>query len=654
MRFTLSVLSLTSVLLLSGCGLLSTPSDPNALTVQTAQGNVNLSGKNVVVVSKDTRSPEGAAIWAGDLSKLQGGPADVTYLLLPGGATATEIQARADELRTAVTSAGLSSVNVVVASAPPAPDSALGKLLDQWGTDLRDVKTSWNGGSLQVIALGDSGIGKSFTGTVALDAVLYGNDACGDKAPVNDVAGKAAVILRGTCGFTDKVKAATKRGAAAVMLINNDSPLGVIRGACDDTCKSAILALLPNKEGTQLVGALQNGKTARVEVTNLRVLPSVLRISPDGTATDTGPIPYVFNSYLEEDGVKPVDPFSSVRKEGEYLSWETALKTRLQNEDKSGKVTVVPVFKSQLAKDPSWRKEMIYADVTLPANFAQFDTLELDRALACDAARKSACPPWDYETNLYICDPLDLTKCNQELARDITPYWNSGRWVTDISPLLAVLREKAVNGKVRLAYWTVQPYKVTMNLRFQNKGNALIPVWAAPLKFGGVFGDGAYNTRQAPVTFERPAWAKKVEFSTLVTGHGFNDSKSCAEFCNTVHHVTVNGNDFTLSSPVTDNPLGCFEQVKDGVVPNQSGTWVYGRNNWCPGQGVKLWNSDLSAAATGPGPHTLTYKALVDGQDHLSKLEDGAERDASIHMTSWLVYYAERGAALPSKPNVKQ
>ena len=141
--------------------------------------------------------------------------------------------------------------------------------------------------------------------------------------------------------------------------------------------------------------------------------------------------------------------------------------------------------------------------------------------------------------------------------------------------------------------------------------------------------------------------------STLVTGHGFNDSKSCAEFCDTVHHVTVNGTDFTLSNPVAEQPLGCFEQVNDGVIPNQAGTWVYGRNNWCPGTGVKLWNADLSMAASGEGPHTLTYKALVDGVDHVSVL-NGADRDASIHMTSWLVYYAERGAAVPEKPVVKQ
>lgn len=652
MHRAVALVSVTSALLLSGCGLFNTPDDPNALTVQTAQGKVNLSGKNVVVVSKDARTPESAAIWKGDLSQLQGSPADVTYLLLPGGATDADIQARAGELRAAA--AGVSGVNVVVASTPPGPDSALGKLLDRWGNDLRDVRATWSGGSVQAIALGDSGIGKSFTGSTQLEAVLYGNDACGDKAPVGDISGKAAVILRGTCGFTDKVKAATKRGAAAVLLVNNDSPIGVIRGDCNDTCKAAVLAMLPKTEGTQLVKALEGGKSAQVTLTNLHVAPGVLRISPDGSATDTGPIPYVFNASLEEEGEKPVDPFASVRKEGEYLSWETALKTRLQSEEKSGKVTVTPVFRGEIAKDPGWRKEMIYADVTLPANFAQFDTLELDRALTCTSDRKSGCPPWDYETNLYICDPLDLTKCNQEIARDITPYWNSGRWVTDMSPLLAVLREKAVNGKVRLAYWSVQPYKVTMNLRFQNKGSSLIPVWAVPLKFGGAMGDGAYNTRQAPVTFERPAWAKKVEFSTLVTGHGFNDSKSCAEFCDTVHHVMVGGRDFTLSNPVAGTALGCFEQVGGGVVPNQSGTWVYGRNNWCPGQGVKLWNADLSAAATGAGPHTLTYQALVDGVDHVSKLEAGAERDASIHMTSWLVYYAERGAALPDKPNVKQ
>lgn len=391
-----------------------------------------------------------------------------------------------------------------------------------------------------------------------------------------------------------------------------------------------------------------------VEVINLCVLFSVLCILFDGIVIDIGLIFYVFNFYFEEDGVKLVDFFFLVCKEGEYLSWEMVFKICFQNEDKSGKVIVVFVFKSQLVKDFSWCKEMIYVDVILFVNFVQFDILEFDCVLVCDVVCKLVCFFWDYEMNFYICDFFDFIKCNQEFVCDIMFYWNSGCWVIDISLLFVVLCEKVVNGKVCFVYWMVQFYKVMMNLCFQNKGNVLIFVWVVLFKFGGVFGDGVYNIWQVLVIFECLVWVKKVEFLMLVMGYGFNDFKSCVEFCNIVYYVIVNGNDFMLSSLVIDNLLGCFEQVKDGVVFNQFGIWVYGCNNWCFGQGVKLWNSDFSVVVIGFGFYILIYKVLVDGQDYLFKFEDGVECDVSIYMISWLVYYVECGVVLLSKLNVKQ
>lgn len=112
------------------------------------QGNVNFSGKNVVVVSKDICLFEGVVIWVGDFSKLQGGLVDVIYLLFLGGVIVIEIQVCVDELCIVVMLVGLSGVNVVVVSVLFVLDLVFGKLFDQWGMDLCDVKMSWNGGSL--------------------------------------------------------------------------------------------------------------------------------------------------------------------------------------------------------------------------------------------------------------------------------------------------------------------------------------------------------------------------------------------------------------------------------------------------------------------------------------------------------------------------
>ena len=35
-------------------------------------------------------------------------------------------------------------------------------------------------------------------------------------------------------------------------------------------------------------------------------------------------------------------------------------------------------------------------------------------------------------------------------------------------------------------------------------------------------------------------------------------------------------------------------KVHLGVVPNQYGTWPYGRAGWCPGQQVEWWEVDVT------------------------------------------------------------
>ena len=46
--------------------------------------------------------------------------------------------------------------------------------------------------------------------------------------------------------------------------------------------------------------------------------------------------------------------------------------------------------------------------------------------------------------------------------------------------------------------------------------------------------------------------------------------------------------------PSVGDTYGCADQVSDGVVPNQYGTWVYGRGGWCPGLQVDKWVVDIT------------------------------------------------------------
>jgi hypothetical protein len=126
------------------------------------------------------------------------------------------------------------------------------------------------------------------------------------------------------------------------------------------------------------------------------------------------------------------------------------------------------------------------------------------------------------------------------------------------------------------------------------------------------------------VKFSVPAGVRKVELVATITGHGFGAGRdNCAEFCDHTHHFTLNGREFVRSQPHVGETDGCVAQVPAGVVPNQYGTWPFGRGGWCPGLDVAPWVVDVT-------------DALVPGRkrDHLSRplqggrLRAGAPRPA--------------------------
>ncbi len=157
-----------------------------------------------------------------------------------------------------------------------------------------------------------------------------------------------------------------------------------------------------------------------------------------------------------------------------------------------------------------------------------------------------------------------------------------------------------------------------------------------------------YNKRFHPVEFEVPEWVEKVEIASFITGHGFGkDKENCAEFCNHTHHISINGHEeHAKLHPEANRVLGCLEQVPDGVVPNQGGTWVYGRAAWCPGLDVKPWVIDITDEVTKGVVNELTYRGLFDGKDYVAEKGPGQGPnqgfDANISIRA-----RHRGAALP-------
>lgn len=101
------------------------------------------------------------------------------------------------------------------------------------------------------------------TGDVVLvnDGTAPSTDAC--EPITNSLTGKIALIDRGTCNFTDKVKRAQAAGAVAAVVVNNlDDTLPTMGGLDDTITISSVLIGLT--DGTALKASLPANATARL------------------------------------------------------------------------------------------------------------------------------------------------------------------------------------------------------------------------------------------------------------------------------------------------------------------------------------------------------------------------------------------------------
>jgi hypothetical protein len=286
--------------------------------------------------------------------------------------------------------------------------------------------------------------------------------------------------------------------------------------------------------------------------------------------------------------------------------------------------TVVPLWQGVSVNDA------VDVDAMLPsaAEMAAFDTLEVEVALACPdpaAPELSSCGEWDYIATLSVTTPAGA----REVARFLTAYGRETRWVVDATHVLPLF---AAGGShhFRWQLSQAQPTVTAVALRFASRGKGRRPTAATFLWNGGTF-DAAYNTGRSPVVVPIPASAKRVELVAIITGHG-NGTNQCAEFCDHQHEFTVDSAMHVASFPAAGAQDGCIAEASDGMIPNQGGTWWFGRGGWCPGQQVEPWVVDVTAAVTPGASATVTYRGLFNGVTP-------PNGSGSIVLASWLVVW---------------
>ena len=221
--------------------------------------------------------------------------------------------------------------------------------------------------------------------------------------------------------------------------------------------------------------------------------------------------------------------------------------------------------------------------------------------------------------------------CPHEVAGWITTYHREGRWVTDITPMLATMQ---AGGEFTFNLDAGERLDVDLHLLFANTGRGERPREYQFLHGGGRF-DSNYNEGRRPIEFEVPDWTTRVEIVAFTTGHGFGAAAgNCAEFCNHTHHWELNNRtEFLQQFPEADEVDACLRQVDDGTVPNQYGTWPFGRSGWCPGMDVKPWRADITEALV-EGTNTLRYQGLYRAREWEPEAAGG-----NIRMWSYLVFF---------------
>lgn len=300
--------------------------------------------------------------------------------------------------------------------------------------------------------------------------------------------------------------------------------------------------------------------------------------------------------------------------------------------------TVITAWTDEPMSDTGWAGVSSYADIELPdaEAMAGFDTMSFDLSMDCADHLDTSCPAWDYLVALYLCDADDPDTCDTEIGRWVTTYAREGRWVMDVSPYLALLQD---GGSRRLRFYTTQAYLVSLDIRLSNQGSGLVPFEAQYLFSGGSFNE-RYNDAYSPITFTVPEDAQRVELVATISGHGWgDDTENCAEFCDHTHHFVVNGSEYVKEHEEAGTIDGCEQQVDEGTVPNQYGTWNYGRGGWCPGREVAPWVVDITSAVTLGGENTIEYYGLLRDETYVPEYTDEAGFWANINMTSYVVFW---------------
>lgn len=240
------------------------------------------------------------------------------------------------------------------------------------------------------------------------------------------------------------------------------------------------------------------------------------------------------------------------------------------------------------------------------------------------------CGSWDYTTQVYV-KPANAD--TMEIARIITPYatdWlgtnRKHDFIVDVSDYASVL-----NGNLDFRYkYDGYSWGFTLTLKLEMiEGTPPMEAVSARNIYDGYYAYG--NTSdlienhliEKPFQYNSPS--TKAYVKNTISGHG-SDDNGCGEFCSKYYDLKING------TAVSQKQLWKSDCGRNDIYP-QTGTWLYDRANWCPGQVVFPITHDISSL-TSPAS---TFSVDVDMEPYVSPTQSNT---GGYNVVSQLITYS--------------
>ncbi len=240
------------------------------------------------------------------------------------------------------------------------------------------------------------------------------------------------------------------------------------------------------------------------------------------------------------------------------------------------------------------------------------------------------CGSWDYTTQVYA-KPANADTV--EIARIITPYatdWLSTNrkhdFVVDVTDYSSIL-----NGNLDFRYkYDGYSWGFTLTLKLEMiEGTPTMPALSVKNIYDGYFSYG--NTSNPienhliakPFIYNSPV--TKAFVKNIISGHG-SDDNGCGEFCSKYYDLKIN------NMAISQKQLWKSDCGVNDISP-QTGTWLYERANWCPGQIIYPILHDISSQTSA----SSTFSVDIDMEPYTSPTQTNA---GGYNIVSQLISYA--------------